>query len=149
MRYEIEVMMSDPPRDRQRILAAIGGAWQQASTPPAVAVAWPPRMPVGGIPMPASAPAPAPFVDRGALSIGQWLELHGPVLQIGATDPGEVQGVIDKLRAAGLIITRLEQVRPSLEDLFMEAITDRATGQYSTPGAARQAATPPPLEGRA
>lgn len=56
-------------------------------------------------------------------------------LSLGTTDAGVVQPVIDALRARGVVIRALRPVRPSLEDLFMEAVTDPATGVALPPGA--------------
>src|SRR3954470_75107 len=44
---------------------------------------------------------------------------QGDILQLDTTDPATIQPVLDHLRAAGLVIRRVQQVRPSLEDLFM------------------------------
>ncbi len=56
-------------------------------------------------------------------------------LRIYTTDARAVQGLIDTLRAKGDIIRLLRPVRPSLEDLFMEAVTDPLTGATLAPGA--------------
>jgi ABC-2 type transport system ATP-binding protein len=63
-----------------------------------------------------------PDGPRGKLPSGEWAEIRGGVLSVVTTDPAAVQPVIDRLRSAGLVIRRLESVRPSLEDLFMEAV---------------------------
>ena len=85
--------------------------------------------------------APSPragtrLVDRGTLEGGISLELEGPVLRVGTTDPQDVQPLIDALRGAGQTIRRVQAVRPSLEDLFIDTVTDPTTGKTSTPGAA-------------
>ena len=49
----------------------------------------------------------APPVQRGMLSTGQWIELHGPVVRIGTINPADVQPAMDALRAAGLIIRQI------------------------------------------
>jgi ABC-2 type transport system ATP-binding protein len=77
---------------------------------------------------------------RGRLADQTWCEFNGNVLCVGKTEAPEVQPMIDALRKAGLIIRRMQLIRPSLEDLFFEAITDPATGQTARPGAG-----PPPL----
>jgi ABC-2 type transport system ATP-binding protein len=80
------------------------------------------------------APIPHPTViEHGKLPSGQWLELQGNVLRIGTTDPIEAQPMLDALRGAGMIIRRFQQVRPSLEDLFIDAIS--AQQAESRPGA--------------
>ena len=63
-----------------------------------------------------------PDGPRGKLSTGEWAEIRGDILSVVTTEPQRVQPVIDRLRSAGLVIRRLEPVRPSLEDLFMEAV---------------------------
>jgi ABC-2 type transport system ATP-binding protein len=55
-------------------------------------------------------------VAKGQLAGGIWLELRGNVLRVGTEDVAAVQPVIDALRGAGLLIRRLQPVRPSLED---------------------------------
>jgi ABC-2 type transport system ATP-binding protein len=77
---------------------------------------------------------------RGKLPDQTWCEFEGAVLRIGKTDPAGVQPVLDALRRAGLVIRRMQLIRPSLEDLFFEAVTDPTTGLRALPGA-----TPPPL----
>jgi ABC-2 type transport system ATP-binding protein len=64
------------------------------------------------------------------VSIGESLgaTLQGSVLRVGAREPEQVQPVIDRLRAAGLIIRRLQLVRPTLEDLFIEAVDRQQRG---------------------
>jgi ABC-2 type transport system ATP-binding protein len=59
---------------------------------------------------------------RGKLSGGQWCELEGAVLRVGIADPLEAQAVLDALRRRGLIVKRMHLVKPSLEQLFVEAI---------------------------
>ncbi len=46
------------------------------------------------------------------------------LLQVGTIDAREVQPVIDALRAGQQVIRRVNLIRPSLEDLFVEAIRD-------------------------
>ena len=59
---------------------------------------------------------------RGKLPTGEWAEVRGPILGVGTTDPAIVQPLIDRLRQAGLVLRRVQPVRPSLEDLFIEAV---------------------------
>jgi ABC-2 type transport system ATP-binding protein len=61
-------------------------------------------------------------IGRGKLAGGQWAELVGLTLRLGITEPADVQPILDALRHAGLMIRRLQPVRPSLEDLFMETV---------------------------
>ncbi len=79
-------------------------------------------------PMPGH-PTPAHLPDQ------TWCEFDGSNLRIGKTEPAEVQHILDALRRAGLIVRRMQLVRPSLEDLFFEVVTDPITGQRVLPGA--------------
>ena len=70
-------------------------------------------------------PEPTPTAPaRGKLTDEVWCEFDGSILRIGKTDPNEVQGVLDALRRHGLVIRRMHVLRPSLEDLFFEAVAD-------------------------
>jgi hypothetical protein len=73
--------------------------------------------------MPATPPPP---IRRGQLHSELWVELQGPTLRIGTTDPAQVQPVIDALRARRLTVRRVQMMRPSLEELFIETVTDSA-----------------------
>jgi ABC-2 type transport system ATP-binding protein len=118
-RYEIEVAADDPANQRQRILTAVSAQWQPPTQAPAAMHA-PPRM-----------------VDRGSMNGSFTVELDGAILRLGTTDPARIQPVIDSLRSGGLNIRRVQMMRPSLEDLFLDTVTDPQTGRASTPGAAR------------
>ena len=72
-------------------------------------------------------------IDHGTHPAGHWLELQGNVLRIGTTDPVEAQPMLDALRGAGMLIRRFQQVRPSLEDLFIDAVSKQQAA--SRPGA--------------
>ncbi len=61
----------------------------------------------------------------------------GSTVTVDTTDPAAVQGVIDAVRRAGLAVVRVQAIRPSLEDLFIEAVTDPATGRVRPPGGRR------------
>jgi ABC-2 type transport system ATP-binding protein len=106
-RYEIEVSPNGQAGPAQDILGALRDVFPDGA---------------------ASAPVP-----RGKLSTGEWAELRGPILSVGATDPAQIQPLLDRLRQANLTIRRVQPVRPSLEDLFMEAVdTDRAANGRAT-----------------
>jgi len=96
----------------------------------------------------AAGPVPARRVSfRGALATGEPIEFERESITVGTTEASVVQPLIDALRGRAVVIRAVRPVRPSLEDLFMQAITDPATGKALTPGAARDArriATPPP-----
>jgi ABC-2 type transport system ATP-binding protein len=88
------------------------------------------------------APPEPGFPVRGELDDKSWCEFDGTSLRVGRIDSASVQPIIDALRKNNLIIRRIQLIRPSLEDLFFEAMTDPTTGQRSLPGA-----RPPPLPG--
>jgi len=73
----------------------------------------------------------------GELATGESLELMRNVLSVGTTQPEVVQPIIDQIRAQGGVIQSIRAQRPSLEDLFMEAVTDPETGRTLEPGAER------------
>lgn len=56
------------------------------------------------------------------------------VLVLHTVDPPVIQPAIDALRAASITIREVRQHKPSLEDLFMTAVTDDR-GQIMAPGA--------------
>ncbi|MCZ6445392.1 MAG: ABC transporter ATP-binding protein [Planctomycetota bacterium] len=56
-------------------------------------------------------------------------------LIVQGSDPGPMQPILDRLRGESRIICAMEPVRETLEDLFMRAVTDPATGQVLAPGA--------------
>ncbi|MDY7110437.1 MAG: ABC transporter ATP-binding protein [Planctomycetota bacterium] len=58
-------------------------------------------------------------------------------------DPEPMQALLDRLRSEQRTILSMRPVRETLEDLFMRAITDPATGALLKPGSA-----PPPRRGR-
>ncbi len=63
---------------------------------------------------------------RGTMPSGQWVEIEGSTLRIGTSDAAEIQPTLDALRADGLIVRRVQLMRPSLEDLFLEAVAHRS-----------------------
>ena len=63
--------------------------------------------------------------------------LNKDTAQLLTTDAAAVMPVIDRLRARGVTIHSFRPQRPSLEDLFMEAIIDPTTGKELGPGAAK------------
>ena len=137
-RYEIEVVADDPATTRHRIRKAVAAEWKDSSEQPAApapAPVVPPPLNYA-VPIPPAFPPRVATIDRGTLPGGLRVELVGPTLRIETVDPAAVQAVIDSLRALGLTIRRVQPVRPSLEDLFLDAVTDPGTGRASTPGAA-------------
>jgi ABC-2 type transport system ATP-binding protein len=77
-----------------------------------------------------------PLTDR--LPTGEPVRTDGRTLRIGTEDPGKIQPLLDGLRRGGSVIAEVRPVRPSLEDLFMQAVTDPDTGRVLTPGAAEK-----------
>lgn len=69
-----------------------------------------------------------PGVLTGRLADGAWLDVmqqtDSLTVRIGTGDPGRIQETLDRLRGARCVIHRVEVVRPSLEELFMEAVTE-------------------------
>lgn len=126
-RYEVEFIPSNGAiaSPKEVIGRALNAQFTHVSQPPVLGA---PRTAPGQVP--ALAPNP---IEHGKLPAGQWLELQGNILRIGTTDPVEAQPMLDALRSAGMIIRRFQQVRPSLEDLFIDAIS--AQQAESRPGA--------------
>lgn len=86
---------------------------------------------------PAAGPRSAPLgtIDVGGVGIPVYIDANS--LTIASDDPSVVQPVIDALRSRGFTIKAVRPVRASLEDLFMQAVTDQATGAVLAPGAVR------------
>jgi ABC-2 type transport system ATP-binding protein len=59
---------------------------------------------------------------RGTLPSGHWVELQQYVLRIGTTDAADVQQMLDVLRNAGQVIRRVQLIRPTLEELFIDTV---------------------------
>ncbi len=74
---------------------------------------------------------------KGELANGLWVEASPTTISVEGIDPASVQPVIDALRAHDAVIRALRPVRPSLEDLFIQAITDPTSGRATGVGAAR------------
>ena len=56
-------------------------------------------------------------------------------LMFRSADPLQVQAVLDRLRQEQRVIVQVKPVRETLEDLFMRAVTDPATGKSRAVGA--------------
>ncbi len=72
--------------------------------------------------------------EKGTLPSGESVEANANRLWIGTTDAAAIQPVLDAIRTKGGIIKEVRTHRPSLEDLFMQAVADD-----DSPGAAQQA----------
>jgi len=115
--YEIELHGEAPDRVAAAARAALGCELSPSEQSLAA--------PVG--------PGPRSAV-RGRLADGCIVELDGDRVRVGSAEPGPVQGVLDRLRSAGLVIRSMRPVRQSLEDLFIETVSaDNARAE----GAAR------------
>jgi ABC-2 type transport system ATP-binding protein len=96
--------------------------------------------------------APAGSAEHGALpgrvgviekQASHRLMLDGGVLVLVSenrltamtTEARRVQPLLDAVRASGMTIKRVSPFRPSLEDLFIDAVTDQSTGKTLKPGA--------------
>jgi hypothetical protein len=66
---------------------------------------------------------------RGALNGNTWAEVDGLTLRMAGADAAAVQPILDSFRSAGLVIRRVQPIRQSLEDLFMEAVAVRGPRQ--------------------
>lgn len=73
---------------------------------------------------------------KAALPASVTIEMNAATALIGTSDEAVVQPIIDAVRACGGLIKTCRAIRPSLEDLFMRAVTDPETGQAFEPGAA-------------
>jgi ABC-2 type transport system ATP-binding protein len=74
----------------------------------------------------------------GALDDGVWVHVEHTTVRIGTQDAQRVQPVLDALRAKNVTIRSMKPHRPSLEDLFIAAVTDPTTGRAFAPGADRK-----------
>lgn len=68
---------------------------------------------------------------RAGLPTGEWVEVGGSAIRVGTHEAALVQPIIDNVRAGGGVIRSIRAYRPSLEDLFMEAVANGG----ATPGA--------------
>jgi ABC-type multidrug transport system ATPase subunit len=138
--YEVEVEPGpDRPATRRTLLAAVPGKLVEVAAAPALPAQGVARAP--GLPPPALPSAQPPplnyagvapvFPDtgapplpklRGTLNDGTWAEVDGMTLRVGVAGAAGVQPILDTFRAAGLVVRRVQPVRQSLEDLFMEAV---------------------------
>jgi ABC-2 type transport system ATP-binding protein len=59
---------------------------------------------------------------QGKLPDGTWCDFDGKNLRIGKSTAEDVQPIMDSLRQRGIIIRRMQLQRPTLEDMFIEAV---------------------------
>lgn len=107
-RYEIELAANEAERAAEALMRAMPGVLTDDTGP----------------------------VRRGTLAGGVVVEVEQMMIRVEGDDPMSVQPVIDALRARAVVIRSLRPVRPSLEDLFIQAVTDPETGESSGVGAA-------------
>jgi ABC-2 type transport system ATP-binding protein len=82
----------------------------------------------------AEVPAPAVIGSvRAAVRDGLNMELVDRTIQLATAEPADVQPAIDVLRDAGVMIKRIAPVRPSLEDLFLDAVREQFSGTGPVP----------------
>jgi ABC-2 type transport system ATP-binding protein len=93
----------------------------------------------------ANQPTPTEHVSNGMakrvawetqLATGERVEIDHQILRVCTADARAIQPIIDDLRSRGAVIRAVRPIRPSLEDLFMQAVTDPNTGLALAPGAA-------------
>ena len=65
------------------------------------------------------------FKEIGRLPSGETVELDAGMLRIATGDPIKIQPVIDALRSRGLIIGAVGQLRQSLEDFFIQTVSEQ------------------------
>ena len=63
------------------------------------------------------------------------LTIEGRTIHVATHSPEAIQPLLSRLLARGAVIRSVRQFRPSLEDLFMQAVTDPETGRALAPGA--------------
>ena len=68
--------------------------------------------------------APVLAEGAGTLRTGETIRIERGVVLVESARAEPVQPVIDAIRAGGLTITGVRAIRPSLEDLFIEAVAD-------------------------
>ena len=122
--YEIEALAGSQPAQIEVLSNAVSGVLGPRADP--------------GPPLVSPHPGVAvPETDIGALAGGERVFVRSGALRILTTEAAAVQPVLDALRSRGLVIRAVREYRPSLEDLFMEAVTDPTTGKALVPGAAK------------
>jgi ABC-2 type transport system ATP-binding protein len=80
-------------------------------------------MPPPPPPRPGMPPPPPRTIERGETQAGVRIEIEGNVVRAPGADAAAVQPLIDALRAAGLLVQRVQPIKPSLEDLFIEVVS--------------------------
>lgn len=71
----------------------------------------------------------------GELPSGERVEVDGSTIRVWTEEPKTMEPIVDAARRAGMTIRSLRPVRPSLEELFIDAVTNLRTGETLKPGA--------------
>jgi ABC-type multidrug transport system ATPase subunit len=119
--YEIEVESSGADASREMYSRALSNVVKPGAAAPETAT---------------MALAQMPGKQIATLGTGELVVVDQGVLRVATVRAETVQPIIDALRAHGAVIKTVRSVKPSLEDLFMEAVIDPTTGEALTPGAA-------------
>lgn len=122
-RYEIELACGDPAQAQRMVRHALAGAFGPGASGS------------DGETGAQEADGSARDDGQGRLPTGESVRIDGAVLRVGTTDARSIQPIIDALRGVGAVIGSVRPVRSSLEDLFMQAVTDPETGEVLEPGA--------------
>ncbi len=127
-RYEIEVANTDAPAMLESALPEARWGARRSLSPPT-------SSPL----VPRNAAEESELASRiaitGELASGLGVSIERNTLRVNTDQPEVVQPILDAIRARGGVIKAVRPHRPSLEDLFMEAVTDAQTGKALTPGA--------------
>ncbi len=78
--------------------------------------------------------------EVGRLPTGEPVELLSGTLRIATDDPLRIQPIIDAFRSRGLIIRAVRQQRQSLEDFFIQTVSEQ--GPAAAPGSPPAISTP-------
>jgi ABC-2 type transport system ATP-binding protein len=79
--------------------------------------------PANNSPAPDGAKPDLPM-ETGTLPTGESVQLGGNTLRIATGDPLRIQPLIDALRSRGLAIQTVRQLRQSLEDFFVQTVSE-------------------------
>ena len=71
------------------------------------------------------------------MNTGEQVELRNGMLTIWTSDATRIQPVLGSLMQSGIMLKRVQMVRPSLEELFLLAVRDPHTGNLIPTGAER------------
>jgi ABC-2 type transport system ATP-binding protein len=74
----------------------------------------------------AAASGPSSILPRetGKLATGEAVEIDGNILRVSSGDPERIQPMIDGLRSRGQVILSVQRLTQSLEDYFVQTVSD-------------------------